>query len=186
MTTLKSNLRSLALALVAMALVGIVLFAFARDSRDAHAGGYAITCTDLTGTGTTTNGCVGTGTSTPVQFTTTTATTSLMVATGNANSVNLDLSAVASSTSSVVQFVVEYSYNGLDWYGEDSSSVSGNITTHSALNVVHTWTPGTTSSTKRSFNIQTHGAKYTRFGFHVYTANAQLYPQAIVQNAIVN
>lgn len=156
------------------------------------AGGQQITCTDLTrngtaGTGTTTtNGCINNGTTTPVFLTSAAATTTLTVASANATTISVNLDAIASSTSSVLTWSMQYSYNGVDWYNEDTASTTGSITTHSGVAVVHSWTPGTTVESRRSMNLPTHGAKFTRIGFQATGANASLYAQAILQNSIVN
>lgn len=185
----KSTGQLIAAAFALLAVIGI-LIAFNRPALPAHAAGQSIGCVDLTrgsgGTSVTTNGCIGNGTTTPVFLTAAAATTTLTVPTANATSISLNLDVIASSSSAIYTFAVQYSNNGTDWYTEDSSAVSGAVTTHAAVGVLHLWTPGATAETRRSLNIQTHQAKFTRFGFQAVTANGSIYAQAIPRNEIPN
>jgi hypothetical protein len=185
--TIKSTLvRMLAIATLFLA-VAFVLFGFSH-SQNAHAGGQTIGCTDMTfigGATTTTNGCSQTGSTTPLALTTGMSTTTMTVPTANATTLSLNLDVVPVSASTVYLFTVAYSNNGVDWFQEDANSTSGSVITHAASATIHTWTPGAATTT-RSINIQTHAAKFTQIGFKLTGANGKLYPQAILQNAVVN
>lgn len=188
MTTKSMFLRTALIGLAA-AVIALLVLDFTYHAGTAHAGGQSIGCVDMTfgATGTTTtNGCSSTGSTTPLSLTTGMATTTMVVPTANAATVSLNLDVVPVSASSVYLFTVAYSNNGTDWYSEDGNSTSGAVTTHTATPVIHTWTPGTSATTTRSINIQTHASKFTQFGFKLTGANGKLYPQAILQNSIVN
>lgn len=186
MYLIKPNVK-IALAFCLLAAVVLLMCAYSFKSTEvARAGGYSIACTDLTRPGLVNNGCVTNGTTTPTFLTAAAATTTFTALIPQANSVSLNLQVAASSTSSVITFRESFSYNGIDWYQEDLPTTSGAVTTHPALGITHTWTPGTVATTSRSLNLQTHAAKYVQIGFQATGANASIYPQLIIQNAPIN
>lgn len=175
------NILPLVLALAGITAI-LAFYVISSKPEHAIASGYTIVCTDLVRSGVVNNGCSATGTTTPTFLTAAAATTTFAALTANTANEDLNLMVVASSTSSVITWSVQYSYNGVDWYNEDLPATSGSVTTHPALPITHTWTPGTTATTSRSMNLQTHAAKYTRIGFQATGANASIYPQFILQN----
>lgn len=168
-----------------LAIVALALVLFGGVSRSVQAGGsQTLGCFD-----TVSNTCGNNGTTTPTYFGvggTQTATTSVTAFTLNATSLDIDLWAVASSSSSVIQFSVQYSDNGIDWYSQDTSSVSSSLTTHATAPMLHAWTPGTTATTSRNLTITPIASRYVKIGFQAQVASTSLYARIIPRNLIPN
>jgi len=96
--------------------------------------------------------------------------------TGDADLLDVNLAIVASSSSSVLTWVYEYSDNYVDWYQESGSQVDSTIlVTYGATGLVHSWTPGSTAEALRNFSMSPVAAKYTRVTFSASTANLSIW-----------
>lgn len=99
-------------------------------------------------------------------FATTTATTTVTRVLGENNDISdLNICMVASSTSSVLNWTYEFSLDGVNWYGQDSSSISGSYITHNSATTTHTFTAPTTTQVCRNFTIDNLNTDQIRFTF---------------------
>lgn len=124
--------------------------------------------------------------------TTTTATTTFdafaPAAGGQVKATNggtLLLQAAASSTSSVVNVNVQYSQDGIDWYGD---AIAPATTTVSNIGVVnsYTWLVGTVATSSRAISVKTP-TRYTRFIISATGANAAIWNQFVpVRESVTN
>lgn len=122
--------------------------------------------------------------STATYLATATASSTLVVLTDGQDQFDLNLQTMASSTSAIVNFQVDYSDDygcvvtptSCNWYREDKNTVSGSIITHSN-NTFHTWTPASVASTTKNITFTSIGARFMRVGFAAQTANSTIWAQ---------
>lgn len=121
------------------------------------------------------------------------ATTTITGFSGRATTIDLNLLEVASSTSSVWIYTVQFSPNYVsatgngDWYNEDCSTITSNtVITHGAGACTHTWTPNTTATVKKNIGIGTAQSKWFRINIQVTGAGGSLYAQAIPREVVPN
>jgi hypothetical protein len=100
----------------------------------------------------------------PIYVATTTATTTsaTFYVGPEIDQMDLNMELKASSTTSKVQWQYEFSYNGTNWFGEDTKSVSGSTVTHQAATTTHEWTPGMTEKISRNIGIKDLATRYFR------------------------
>jgi len=101
-----------------------------------------------------------------------TTTTEFVMDVANVGSVSFNLFTKGTTTvaTNEVKNVVWYyeftqassTTNGT-WFGEDSSSSSGNVATHNGYKKIHLWDTGQTSSSTRQILVTDINAKYMRF-----------------------
>jgi len=114
-----------------------------------------------------------------------TATSTSIINVDGIESVDLNLQYVASSTTSQLVWILEFSNNGIDWYNEDVASVAGSIVTHNATATstpaltMHSWTPGAIGNPQVPFmkntTITPISTKYMRVSFSSWIANGSLW-----------
>lgn len=122
-------------------------------------------------------------------------TTNFIVGIDPADEADLNLYVFASSTSSVVQFQVDYSDDTLctvprggsslltasscNWYREDVNSTSGSVVTEAAL-PFRQWTPGTLAASTHAFRLGVNSLvshRYVRIGLAAGAANYAVWAQ---------
>lgn len=170
--------------IVLLALIAALTFFGMALSNAYHslASGQTISASDNAG-----NNSGGThATTTPAFLTASTASSTVTFMTTNASSGNLNLLAVASSSSTVYHYTVQYSYNGVDWYSQSAVTVASSLDTISPIPVMYTWTPGTTAASQLNVALPAIASKYTRIQYSTVTANGSLYIQGVLQNQIPN
>lgn len=91
-----------------------------------------------------------------------------------ADTATLLVQATASSSSSIVNITYQYSYNGIDYFGDNLQL--GSATTTQPVNVVNSsvWTPGTTATTSRAFTMPVP-TRFVKAIFSATTATSSLY-----------
>lgn len=79
----------------------------------------------------------------------------------------------ASSTSSVLRAKLEYSQDGIDWYGDSIISPASGYNSVSFDNV-YTWTAGGTATSSKLVNVPTP-LRYVRANFNIVGANGAIW-----------
>jgi len=81
-----------------------------------------------------------------------------------ADEIDLNLYADASSTASQLEFWLEFSYDGIDYYREDINSVSGSVITHNDGNSTTTrkWAIGASGIHRKNIGPINVNAKYMK------------------------
>lgn len=102
------------------------------------------------------------------------ATTTKICLSERADSMELQIFLVASSSPVTLDINMEWSHNGIDWFGEDTIVVTEKGRSHHASStLVHRWNPtdngigGATATSTRVIKSQNMGAEYTRFTFSI-------------------
>ncbi len=129
------------------------------------------------------------GATTTLQYlaTASTASTTLTCYTDGADQIDLDLFAVASSSSSGLVWNVSYSNNNKDFYYENGTTVTSNVvSTEGPVPLTHVWSPATAATSTKDVQIKTVNAKYTRIEMHAVGAGFGLYEALIDKNIIRN
>lgn len=139
----------------AYVLVGAIILAVSLSiawASSARANPYDINQSNVTATTSVTYIAPGTATSTQTYDS---------YAGGNSNASSdgvLLVQFVASSTSSVLNIAVQYSMNGIDWYGDDLlTSLNSTTSPVKSINVdnTYTWTAAGTATTSKAILIPT-------------------------------
>lgn len=131
-----------------------------------------------------------------------TATSSIVVPTSMADQVDLNIQETASTTSTVLNWIVQYSddsncdtasssgatfsyINGCNWFTESisSSSESASLTQESA-SAIHQWTPGTIATSTKHVSIQNVGANYVKVSFYSTVATSSIWAVASVKSQV--
>lgn len=102
--------------------------------------------------------------SSPIYMATTTATsTTDSIALGFAVDVtDLNIWSIASSTTAQIKYQLEFSNDGIYWFGEDVKSTAGVTVTHQTGSTTHQWIPGSTVATGRNIQVSSIASKYMR------------------------
>lgn len=84
---------------------------------------------------------------------------------------------VSSSSSATLNFIFEFSNNGIDWYGEDNPQVTNESTvTHATTTLVHKLQGNEISSTTlRNIGIEPISSKHMRLAFWVTGGNGSVW-----------
>jgi len=120
-----------------------------------------------------------------------TATSTVTINTYGVESVDMNLQYVASTTSSNLVWILEFSDNNIDWYNEDVASVAGSVVTHNATATstpaltMHSWTPGAIGNPQAPFmkntTITPIASRYMRVSFSSWAANGSLWGEVILK-----
>lgn len=121
------------------------------------------------------------------------ASTTLVVDTRGINSVNINTQLTPSTTATNLLRSISYA-NGsttncvvtplaCDWYGEDSASVSGLVSTSASTTPYYQWNPqaGANATTTRNFTISSVGNRFTRIQFQVVGAAGAVWAAATLK-----
>jgi hypothetical protein len=107
---------------------------------------------------------------------TTVGTTTLSFGTEGVDTIYVPAWLIASSSATVVNMKVYFSYNNVDWFAEDAVTVTSNILmTHASTTVDHVWQPATTATSTKEFVISNVGARYTKITMELTGANGALW-----------
>ncbi len=136
-----------------------------------------------------------TSTTTPKYLTTSSASTTaeLTMSVSNAKHIDLNIYFRASTTASVLNWTNYFSSDegsNKNWYPEGSYTATSNIlSTEGATELVHSWTPGATTTLAWVFKnkgIDPVASKYMRTRFWTSIANGDLYVEGISQSDVNN
>ena len=113
----------------------------------------------------------------------TTATSSLVLFTERANRADLNLLFNASSSASILLWNYTFSNNGIDWFGEDTYTVTNDrLITHGAATTTHSWAPGVENgAVLKNVSIPIVASKYTKIDFNVDGADGALWAQVVAK-----
>lgn len=91
----------------------------------------------------------------------------------------LYVQAAASSTSSIIGIMPQYSNNGVDWYNYGTATSTLNATGNSTIAVPtsYSWTPGTTATSSTVIILPDVPAQHERVVFSASGANAAVYAE---------
>lgn len=108
---------------------------------------------------------------------TSSGTSTLTFSLDGADSFYVPAQLIASSTATVLNLKIAYSYDGSNWFNEDAATVTSNILqAHSSTTVNHTWQPSTTATSTKLYSFpNTVGAKYGKVFLDVTGANGTLW-----------
>lgn len=78
---------------------------------------------------------------------------------------DLDLCVQASSTATAVNWQFSFSEDGTNFYGEDNSSTTAAVTSHSNATTTHSWVPATTAPVCKRIQIPSESTNHTKIQF---------------------
>ena len=108
------------------------------------------------------------------------ASSTLETSTDNIDQIDLNLWVVASSTSAKVNWNLEFSHNGDDWFGEDGLTVTSDVlVTHGSNQLMHTWTSGKTATNTTNITITPVASKFMRVNFNSSNAQSWIWAELI-------
>jgi len=113
----------------------------------------------------------------PASLTTDYTDNMLTITCDGMESVDLNLYFTSSAANSTLVWKVEFSNDNSYFFGEDALSVSGSTVTHSATQVEHQWTPGSTGIKYKNLTISNIGVKYLKLSFKYDTAGGTLWAE---------
>jgi len=180
-------------AIIAGLLAIASVLAFGGAHQTARASGQSIVCLGDNVVGSITPNLLFANTCSPRATTTpqylgngiTGATTTVGVYnTSNTSSLSLNIDVVASSTTSVILTLVQFSNDGINWYRAATNSTTAGLTTVSQQ--LYQFTPGTTSTTTINLSIGSIGSKYTRILMSGNVASSSVSVQGIGSQLIPN
>lgn len=112
------------------------------------------------------------------------ATTTFVANTDGADQFDVNTYLIASSTSTSLNYSVDYSDDigcyaspsSCNWYREDAVTLSGAVRTMAPL-AIRTFAPVTIASSTSSFRVTSVGARFTRIGITAVGANGSVWIQ---------
>lgn len=108
------------------------------------------------------------------------SSTSLTLSTKNANKVSVNVKMTATSTASVLLWTYFYSQDGVNYFAEDANTATSNILkTHGATDVVHTWTPATTSAVSKRIELPAVNSNFVKITFTGSASTSKIYAEGI-------
>lgn len=127
----------------------------------------------------------------------TTADTASSTITGilnRADQIDLNLRAIGSTTAATLQFAIDTSDNGIDWYPIEEATTTTQLPyAHTSGQIQHAWGLSTsslpicaTNEVCKHFSLKGVYANYFRIRFSVYGANAAVYGYAVPREIIPN
>jgi hypothetical protein len=164
----------------------MVLTAFALVLFSSRAGAQPSSVV-FQATGATTNGVAylvaGTATST-YQFDSGNFSSSKVLSMQTIDNASMFIEYVASSTSSILAWQFQYSNDGVNWYGENSSQTpilnsTLSETIEASTTITHLWTPGVAATSTKAVVIPIIAAQHERVVFFAPTgaANGAIYAE---------
>jgi hypothetical protein len=106
---------------------------------------------------------------TPIWFATSTgsnATSTKIIQIGSTiDTVDVNACITASSTSSGLQWLYDFSNDGINWFNQDITSVAGGTITHGAASTTNEWIPATTLPSCKNFTLTDFNADFLRITF---------------------
>ena len=126
------------------------------------------------------------------------ATSTLALSTEDASAIDLNLIAMASTSSGTLLYTVEFSNSvncpsgaSVDWFPEDGfTNTSNTLVTHGAGPRTHTWSLATSTNAvasdyaRKNFSIPTVASICTRLNFSAVTASTSLWAEAALSEEI--
>ncbi|MDP1689230.1 MAG: hypothetical protein Q8L47_03835 [bacterium] len=113
-----------------------------------------------------------TATSSPIYVATSTEPTTLTMDISDLETIDLNLQVVSSSTVARIDWRYEFSNDKIDWFGEDSKTITSDvITTHGAATTTHYWTPATIKTVRKNVAISNTNANWLKISFSRGTTN---------------
>ena len=104
--------------------------------------------------------------STPTYLATSTEPTTMIFSIGSAEQLDLNIQFQASSTATRLDWNYEFSNDRIDWFGEDSKTItSDTVTTHGAATTTHRWTPGLTTIARKNLSIDNINGEWIKISF---------------------
>lgn len=162
----------------AIALLALVVWSMGSNVQRADGAGFVeSTCDTNQNSGATT---------TLTYLTTAGASTTVTCLTTNAVSVDLNLYEVGSSTSSVVQYDVAFSNNGIDWYYQTPTTVVGSTTVVQQAPTLYQYKALGPATTTVNQTIATNRSKYIQVRLKGLGAQSGVYAQLVSGNSIPN
>lgn len=177
-----------AIALLALVL-GVAYLGLAHQSvQTAHASGFAIPCYDSTELFATTSlqynrACNGLASTSPTYLTTAASSTVIQNNIAGADTVTINIQAVGSSTSSILNWTYNLSWNGIDWYQETLAAAALGVNT--VRQGGNAWTLGTATSSISQV-INPLGARYIQIVESMSGAAGDAYTQIMPRVVIPN
>lgn len=168
-----------------IAVAGIFMLVFSGKSSSGFLGG-GITLDKYT-----LNGGSNTATTSPKYLTTSLASTTaeITMSVSNAKHIDLNIHFKASSTASVLNWTNYFSNDdnsNKNWYPENGFTATSNILeTEGATELVHSWTPGATTTpwSLKNIGVDPVASKYMKTRFWTTVAGGDLYVEGITQSS---
>jgi hypothetical protein len=110
------------------------------------------------------------------------ATSEFEVKLSHADDARMNIAYQASTTSGTLTWQQFYSFDGIEWYGEEASAVSGLTDTHASTTITHSWAPKSASKVKKSVPLTSVVAPYIKVVFDPTVASGSLYAEIIKQD----
>lgn len=105
-----------------------------------------------------------------------TGTTTCTMVTVNTELVDIGIQFNASDTAATLSWEVEFSRDGIDWYGEDGRTLTSNIAvTHGSTTPVHSWNPQVAGISRKSITLSDLASELTRVRFYVTGGNGSFF-----------
>ena len=167
-------MRTTIITFVILGLIGLVwggIVIFHDQGQQPLLQGYLTHDTTKIGTGVTTAGLenllVG-------------STTSATLSTKNASHLSMNVLIKPSNAASNLKWTYYYSQDGTNFYAEDEDVETSQIlTTHGATANVHSWTPATTATTSKRFELADVNSDFMKVTFTGAASSSKIYAEII-------
>lgn len=115
-------------------------------------------------------------TTSPTVVLTQATTTSNTCTVEGLENVRVNLLSGATTTGHMVWWQIEFSQDGVDWWGEDANTDTSDVTlTHGSTTVTRLWDVGSTSTTTKSFLVKNVASKFMRLKYRMSGYSAFLW-----------